>query len=196
MVWNEFATGLPANTDRASLEAFVTMVVRMRAAQAAIEKDGMVVQDGRGHAVPHPAILIERQAVDQIRSWGDRFTAPTPARRRTGYMVKATTASIAAVPRLQLAQFSGPVAAVRTLAWLIDEAQHAGTETFLRLGRELVTAYIRTCTELQITPATLGVAVPAPPAEPTPGTEDGEAVEAPANIDDFRAAAAARLRSS
>ena len=45
----------------------------MRDAQARVEKDGAVVSDGKGAAVPHPAIGIEKQAGAEMRTWLIKF---------------------------------------------------------------------------------------------------------------------------
>ena len=45
--------------------------------------------------------------------------------------------------------------AVRTLAWLIDEAQRAGIEELRKAAFGAIPAYVRGCAELHITPASV-----------------------------------------
>lgn len=59
-----------------ALEAYAGQVARLREAQRRLAKEGLVIADPKGNPIPHPAIVIERDAQAQIRSWGDRFKAP------------------------------------------------------------------------------------------------------------------------
>lgn len=60
------------------LEAYAGQVARLRDAQRRLQKEGLVIADPKGNPIPHPAIMIERDAQAQLRSWGDRFKAPGP----------------------------------------------------------------------------------------------------------------------
>ena len=65
--------------DGPDLEAYCGQVSRLRDAQARIAEEGLIVADAKGVPMPHPALLIERQAQDEIRKWGSAFR---PARGR------------------------------------------------------------------------------------------------------------------
>lgn len=55
---------------RPELEALAGQIARLRDAQARIDKDGLIVQDGKSNPIEHPAIAIELKAQDEIRKWG------------------------------------------------------------------------------------------------------------------------------
>ena len=177
-VWLEIVASndLVANVDRTALETYCTMVARVREARQRIEEEGMVVTDPRGRVIPHPALAVERQTAEQIRAWGDRFAPLVKPARKRGYMADATAQSIAEAKHLQGAQFAGPVAAVKTLAWMIDEAQRDSMEALQKAMTTTVPNYLKACNELQITPASLGgiAAGPQAPAEPEQGDEKPE----------------------
>ncbi|RZU61751.1 terminase small subunit [Zhihengliuella halotolerans] len=163
-VWEEFVetNELPERIDRAALEAFCTLVARMREARTRVEDEGMVVQDSRGKVVPHPALAVERELAEDVRKWGDRFAPMVRPRRRSGYMVDATTEAVKNADHLaDKKQFAGAIAAAKTLAWLIDEAQRDSAAALQRAGRDLIPNYVKACTELQITPASVPAAAAA-----------------------------------
>lgn len=164
-VWREImaTNDLAGTVDRAALEAFCTLMARMREARKRVEDEGMVVKDPRGRVVPHPALAVERQTAEQIRAWGDRFAPLVKPVRKRGYMADATAASIAAAPHLVDAKYAGPVAAVKTLAWMIDEAQRDSMDALQKAMATTVPMYIKTCTELQITPASIPTTLSAAP---------------------------------
>ncbi|WP_460994422.1 terminase small subunit, partial [Sinomonas soli] len=161
-VWREVveANDLAGNADRTALEAYCTLVARLREARKRVEDEGMVVKDPRGRVIPHPALAVERQTAEQVRAWGDRFAPLVKPARKRGYMADATAASIAAAPHLAEAKYAGPVAAVKTLAWMIDEAQRDGMEALQKAMTTHVPNYLKACAELQITPASVPAAVP------------------------------------
>lgn len=156
-VWCEIVASndLAGTVDRAALEAFCTLVARLRAARARVNEEGMVVTDPRGRVVPHPALAVERQTAEQIRAWGDRFAPLVKPVRKRGYMADATARAIAAAPHLQDAKFAGAVAAVKTLAWLIDEAQRESMDKLQKAAFGTIPSYLKACAELQITPASV-----------------------------------------
>lgn len=156
-VWREIVAtnDLAGTVDRAALEAFCTLVARLRAARARVNEEGMVVTDPRGRVVPHPALAVERQTAEQIRAWGDRFAPLVKPVRKRGYMADATARAIAAAPHLQEAKFAGAVAAVKTLAWLIDEAQRESMDKLQKAAFGTIPTYLKACAELQITPASV-----------------------------------------
>ncbi len=179
-VWREIVESnrLTGRVDRAALETFATLLARMRGARERVDEEGMVVEDGRGRTVPHPALTVERQTAEQIRTWGDRFAPLVKPTRKRGYMADATASAIAAAPHLQGEagkKFAGAVAAAKTLAWLIDEAQRDGMDALMKAASAsgIMPSYLKVCAELQITPAS----VPEPKAKPrtsqTPGGGPG-----------------------
>lgn len=75
----EILKGWPSGArkpDGAEFEAYCGTVARLRNAQARLEKDGEIISDPKGNAVPHPALLIEQRAAEQLRKWGRRFEPP------------------------------------------------------------------------------------------------------------------------
>ncbi len=182
-VWREIVASndLVGNVDRSALETFCTLMARLREARKRIEDEGMVVTDPRGRVIPHPALAVERSTAEQIRAWGDRFAPLVKPARKRGYMADATAQSIAAAKHLEGPRFAGPVAAVKTLAWMIDEAQRDSMEALQKAMTTTVPNYLKACSELQITPASLpsGIAAPAAAAgseaKPEPKGEPGVA---------------------
>ena len=59
--------------DGPDLEAYCGQVARLRDAQARLAAEGSIIADPKGVPIPHPAILIERAAQDEIRKWGNVF---------------------------------------------------------------------------------------------------------------------------
>ena len=55
-------------------EAYCGAVARLRDAQRRIADEGAIVPDGKQNPVPHPALAIERQCMEQLRKWGSKFT--------------------------------------------------------------------------------------------------------------------------
>ena len=159
-VWREIVASndLVGTVDRSALETFATLLARLREARGRIEEEGMVVTDTRGRVIPHPALAVERATAEQIRAWGDRFAPLVKPTRKRGYMADATAASIAATPHLQGPKFAGAVAAAKTLAWMIDEAQRDSMEALQKAMATTVPNYLKACAELQITPASLPTA--------------------------------------
>lgn len=181
-VWEEIvATNDVAGTvDRQALEAFCYLVARLREAQQRINEEGMVVRDSRGKVQPHPALEVERKLAEQIRAWGDRFAPLVKPTRKRGYMADATAAAVANAPHLQGEdgkKYAGLIAAARTQAWLIDEAQRGSMEALNEAVIKIMPQYIKACSELQITPASLSAAVaPEPPKQETGGATSGSNV--------------------
>lgn len=156
-VWREIMTSndLAGTVDRSALEAFCTLMARLREARQRVEDEGMVVKDPRGRVIPHPALAVERQTAEQIRAWGDRFAPLVKPVRKRGYMADATATSIANATHLSAAKYAGPIAALKTLAWMIDEAQRESMEALQKAMTTTVPNYLKACTELQITPASI-----------------------------------------
>jgi P27 family predicted phage terminase small subunit len=186
-VWREIVASndLAGKVDRSALETFATLMARLREARNRVEEEGMVVTDPRGRVIPHPALAVERATAEQIRAWGDRFAPLVKPARKRGYMADATAASIAEAKHLQGPRFAGPVAAVKTLAWMIDEAQRDSMEAMQKAMTTTVPNYLKACNELQITPASLPAAAV--------GTDPGEEKKPEgSNVSDLQARAAAR----
>lgn len=146
----------PESLNAHRLEAYCYAIVHLRLAHEAIARDGLTVIDDRGQAVKNPALAAAKDAQAQVRAWGTEFAPPRPPKRRRGTMYDATTASITAAEHLRgHGEFAGACEAVKTLAWLIDEAQRAGIAELQKACYGSIPAYIKACTELQITPASL-----------------------------------------
>lgn len=195
--WNEIvATNDIAGTvDRQALEAFCILVARLREAQERIDEEGMVVRGSNGRVVPHPALEVERKLAEQIRAWGDRFAPLVKPTRKRGYMADATASAIANAPHLKgddAKKYSGMIAAARTQAWMIDEAQRDSMEALNKAVVTILPQYVKTCAELQITPASIpGQIAPTAPAE---GAKEGEGDSS--NVSSFQARAEARRRQA
>ena len=100
----------------------------------------------------HPAIAIERETAKEIRAWGARFAPKAKAVRRRGYMADATAKSLKAASHLGDVH-AGPVAALKTLAWLIDEAQAQGLDALAKAAFGTIPTYLKAADALQLTPA-------------------------------------------
>ncbi|MGP7815358.1 phage terminase small subunit P27 family [Glutamicibacter soli] len=170
-VWDEIvATNDIAGTvDRQALEAYCFLVSRLREAESRIDEEGMVVRDSRGKVQAHPALEVARKLNEQVRTWGDRFAPLVRPTRKRGYMADATAAAIANSPHLQGdagKKYTGLIAAARTQAWMIDEAQRDSMEALNDAVVKILPQYVKTCSELQITPAALSAgAAPKPPKQ-------------------------------
>ncbi|WP_315913590.1 P27 family phage terminase small subunit [Arthrobacter sp. lap29] len=167
VIWREImeSNDLAGTVDRSALEAFCTLMARLREARKRVEDEGMVVKDPRGRVIPHPALAVERQTAEQIRAWGDRFAPLVKPVRKRGYMADATATSITNAVHLSAAKYAGPIAALKTLAWMIDEAQRESMEALQKAMTTTVPNYLKACTELQITPASIPTAVADAPVE-------------------------------
>lgn len=56
-------------------EAYCACVARLRDVQQRIQAEQLIVPDSKNQPVVHPAFAIERQCMDDLRKWGDRFSA-------------------------------------------------------------------------------------------------------------------------
>lgn len=136
------------------LEAFCALVLVVRKSHEQIAEQGLVVEDASGRKVPNPALKIADEATESLRKWGREFTRSVGVRRRRGPMFDATCTSVANAEHLKdKREFTGPVEAVKTLAWLIDEAQRAGIEELQKAAFGTIPTYLKGCEALQITPA-------------------------------------------
>jgi len=73
LIWDELNGQVYDSISAVGMEALCIQVHRMRDAQARIEADGAVVNDGKGSAAPHPAIAIEKAAGAEMRTWLAKF---------------------------------------------------------------------------------------------------------------------------
>ena len=145
----------------ARLEAYCVQVRHLRTAHEQIASGGLVVEDAAGRRVANPALAIAREATESLRRWGREFSRVPVPRRRRGPMFDATVTSVTAAEHLKdKREFSGPVEAVKTLAWLIDEAQRAGIEELQKAAFGTIPTYLKGCEALQITPASRPEAKP------------------------------------
>lgn len=185
-VWREVvaANGIVGPVDRAALEAYCTLTVRLREASKRVADEGMIVKSGTKEIL-HPAIALERQLAEQLHALGARFMPVTQKNRGKGPMYDATRRSIKAAAHLVDPVFEGPCLAVVTLAWLIDEAQRAGMEALQRATFNLIPSYLKACNELGITPASL-------PAVPASGKGASGGSNGPGKVSKFADAAARR----
>lgn len=65
-IWREVVPTLYGDTPPAVIEAICGQIKTMRDARALVEKDGLVVTDGKNNAVEHPAIAIEQRTLKHI----------------------------------------------------------------------------------------------------------------------------------
>lgn len=196
-VWAEIVdtNDLAGTADRQALEAFCILVARMRAAQERIDEEGMVVRGSNGRVVPHPALEVERKLAEQIRAWGDRFAPLVRPTRKRGYMADATASAIANAKHLQgedAKQFVGLVAAARTQAWMIDEAQRDSMAALNEAVQKILPQYVKTCAELRITPAALAGPIAAPTEPQAQQPKEGAGKN---NVSDLQERAAARRQA-
>lgn len=146
------------------LEAYCALIAQLRRAHDDITEHGLTLTEPTGKVVPNPALAVAASAQEAIRRWGREFARPVRVARRSGPMYDATTQSITAAPHLQDRKFGAAIAAVKTLAWLIDEAQREGMESLQRAAFGTIPTYLKACGELQITPSKVPLA-PAKPAD-------------------------------
>lgn len=58
--------------DRAALITFVALLRRADDARRRVDSEGLIVEDAKGYANPHPALAIETAASRELRGWIDR----------------------------------------------------------------------------------------------------------------------------
>lgn len=155
-IWAEVVAAhpKPETIVGARLEAYCIQVLHLRTAHEKIATEGLVVEDAAGRKVANPALAIAREATEGLRKWGREFSRPAAPRRRRGPMYDATCESVTHSAHLKgRREFAGAVEAVKTLAWLIDEAQRAGIEELQRAAFGTIPTYLKACEALQVTPA-------------------------------------------
>lgn len=188
-VWREIvaAHSKPALIVGPELEVYCGQVALARDARRRVALEGAIVAGPKKDPIPHPALAVEAAAIAKIAKWGSRFAPPPPmSKRRSGTVYDASKVSVEKADHLKPEVFAGPVAAMLTLAWLIDEAQRAGLEALQKAAFGTIPTYLKACAELRITPASLPVApagVVGPAPQPSPETGGSR------NVSDFTAAA-------
>lgn len=138
------------------LEEYCAAVATVRRARRRVDDEGIVVATPRGDAVPHPALAVERRAAETVRRLEERFRPP-PRREGAysrGYVVAATRRALDAAPEVSRdPRYAGAVAAVTTLAWVIDEAQRAGGAELRRAAYGPIPSYLKALGVLGLVPA-------------------------------------------
>lgn len=137
------------------LETYCVLVINWRDAAARIAEDGLVVKSEKRGAIVHPAVEAERRYAKELRDWAPLVNRAAALSRRPGTMVTATKAAIDAVPELKEVRFKAAVEAAETTAWAIDEAQRRGPDEFERAIVQIMPGYLKWCSALRITPASL-----------------------------------------
>lgn len=76
--------------DMEAMQTVAGLIMRLRSARAAIVASGgqIIVDDGKGFPVEHPALLVEKRASAELRGWvkdrPDLFGAPKVAESDSG----------------------------------------------------------------------------------------------------------------
>lgn len=69
-VFNDLADGRVLNPfDREAVLTVAGLVCRVRDARNAVEREGAIIDDGKGFPIEHPAIQVEKRASAEIRGW-------------------------------------------------------------------------------------------------------------------------------
>lgn len=89
VVWREVVAAHEAVGDETigrkvgpRMEAFCSVMADMRDATERVARDGLLIQDARGQAIPHPAIEVKNSAVRELGRFGSEFQASPPRQRR------------------------------------------------------------------------------------------------------------------
>lgn len=91
VVWRELARTkiLEEDCDRIVAEALCVQIVRMRDARDRVDAEGEVIAGARERAEPHPALVIERAAGQEVRRWlaviREQSVRPVAAEPRTPF---------------------------------------------------------------------------------------------------------------
>jgi P27 family predicted phage terminase small subunit len=161
-IWRDVVATLPParRLNPIHLEAYCAQIHSLRTASLDVQSFGVTIEDAQGRKVTNPALQVIRDMHGALAKWGNEFSPASTIKRRRGTMYDATRASVAAAKHLKdRKEYSGAVEAVCTLAWLIDEAQREGIETLQKAAFGTIPSYLKGCSELQITPASVPAAV-------------------------------------
>lgn len=156
-IWGEVLDRLPseAKVDPHRLEVYCQQLNAFRSAAADVAENGVRIQDATGRTIRNPSVDALRDMTKQLNAWGGEFAPPSSMpKRRRGTMYDATTKAVNAAPHLKdHDEYAGAIEAVKTLAWLIDEAQRAGLHALQNAAYGTIPSYLKGCAALQITPA-------------------------------------------
>ena len=76
------AVSEPTGKDLRVLTAYATCVARVEDCRERCAKDGVIVADAKGQPVQHPALAVERAAMEEMRSWNPIVDAVLQRLRR------------------------------------------------------------------------------------------------------------------
>lgn len=157
-IWTELVERMPAGRklDATRFEVYCEQLHAFRVAAKDVRKNGVRIEDATGRTVRNPSIDALRDMTKQLNVWGAEFSPPNSSpKRRRGTMYDATTKAVSAAKHLEgRDEFAGAIEAVKTLAWLIDEAQRSGLHALQSAAYGTIPSYLKGCAALQITPAT------------------------------------------
>lgn len=72
-LWDEFVPQVSPKITPLGLEALCIQVQSMRTARQRVDEEGMLIEDAKGNAMPHPGIAIAKAAQVEIRNWITKF---------------------------------------------------------------------------------------------------------------------------
>lgn len=164
-IWREVVEHIaPSKTiNPVRLEAYCAQIDALRMAHLDIASAGVTQEDARGRTVANPALAVIREMHGALAKWGNEFAPASNLKRRRGPMFDATCVAVNNASHLKdRKDYEGAIAAVKTLAWLIDEAQRLGIEALQGAAFGTIPSYLKGCAELRITPASAPVLEAAP----------------------------------
>ena len=148
------------------LDAYCGHIAILREAQRRVLVEGQVIADPRGVPMKHPSLEIAKAAQQEIDRLAPKFRPKRKLRRRSGPMYDATCTAIAAAEHLaEHREFEGTIAAAKTLAWVVDEAQRDGLKSLQAAAAVALPTYLKACAALRITPAAAPAVAAAPEKE-------------------------------
>lgn len=157
-IWDEVVERMPAGrkVDATRLEVYCEQLHAFRVAATDVRTNGVRIEDATGRQIRNPSVDTLRDMTKQLNVWGAEFAPPNSMpKRRQGTMYSATTKAVAAAKHLTgHDEYAGAIEAVKTLAWLIDEAQRSGLHALQSAAYGTIPSYLKGCAALQITPAT------------------------------------------
>lgn len=156
-IWNEVLERLPSDkkVDNHRLEVYCQQIHAFRLAADDVSRNGIRIEDATGRTVRNPSVSTLSEMTKQLNAWGGEFAPPSSMpKRRSGTMYDATKKAVAAAEHLRdHPEYAGAIEAVKTLAWLIDEAQRSGLHALQSAAYGTIPSYLKGCAALQITPA-------------------------------------------
>lgn len=157
-IWDEVLDRMPAGrkVDATRFEVYCEQLSAFRVAAKDVRENGVRIEDATGRTIRNPSVDTLRDMTKQLNVWGAEFSPPNSSpKRRRGTMYDATAKAVKAAKHLDgRDEFAGAVEAVKTLAWLIDEAQRSGLHSLQSAAYGTIPSYLKGCAALQITPAT------------------------------------------